>query len=225
MNKKQQRSNMEYVDSIHGLGLLYKAAKPYYKTPSRLYHNSGHALMVENNVFMLQKIPAVSLVLAARWHDAIYVPGAENGLSERLSAAALTHASRSLDLTQTAKNLVVQASDLIIQTDVKTHMRRTRAYGDLAVLLDSDLSSLALDYKEFRANQLNLIIEQTARPPTTDGCESSAEFLTRLATVRKYIYHTDTGRDLFEAVAQRNIETWVDEVKNTCQVYCTIQQC
>lgn len=212
MNKKQA-AHCNYVDKIHGLAPLYKAAEPFYKAPKRLYHTLGHATDVESAVFLLSNIPSVAIVLAARWHDAIYVPGAPNGLNELLSAEALRHASSSLYLNATARQLVSLACELIKDTDVKTHLCKTRRKNESGVLLDADLSSLATNYSKFRLNQLYLIQEQTGRKYTLDGCEKSAEFLTKLATCRSYIYHTDAGRAFFEADAKANIERWCLEVK------------
>lgn len=208
-----ERAHSRYVE-LHGLSFAYDAAAPYYKTPKRHYHTIGHATAVEKALFLMQHVPGTALVLAARWHDAVYVPGAANGVNEELSALALKNECKPRHLTLTAIALVDTACDYIRQTDIRNHLRRTRVNTEAGFLLDADLSSLAVDYKTFEQNQLSIIREQTGVTPTLSDCKKSAEFLINLATVRRYIYHTDAGRAFFEDDAKRNINRWAAEVKH-----------
>ena len=66
---------------------MYRDADAYYKIPERAYHNVTHAQRVVETVLLLEDSPSSELVLAAKWHDAVYIPG--SSVNEIASADAL----------------------------------------------------------------------------------------------------------------------------------------
>ena len=88
-------------------------------------------------------------------------------------------------------------------------MHRQRIGGELAILLDADLSSLAAPYGKFVENQHN-IIRENGGEVNAENCKKSAKFLSSFVRCRKNIYHTDKARELWEASARVNIATWME---------------
>ena len=199
---------------------ICKAAEKYYKANEDvcMYHNYSHALsVVEATRQLTNARPSAALMLAATWHDAVYHPGAYADANEQCSAAALGRVARRLGkvtpLSQSVENSVVLAQDLIVCTSIKHHLSSQRIFGDLAVLLDADLRSLAVtDFDEFVRFQECIIEENNGNIP--GDYMTSAEFLHKFLTCRDYIYHTDKGRELWEWQARSNINLWHEKLSN-----------
>jgi predicted metal-dependent HD superfamily phosphohydrolase len=178
----------------------------------RGYHNTMHATLVVQAINELTGFdPSMALIIAGQWHDAIYFPNAGSDANERCSSAALGIAARelarSVEFTQEQKDAVNKAQDLIECTSVEYHLHDRRIGGELAILLDADLSSLAARYDHFIDNQ-HYIIQENGGVITVENCKKSAEFLRRFLQCRKHIYHTDKGRELWAMKARTNIVQW-----------------
>ena len=193
---------------------LVTVAQQYYDVNAdlRLYHSSLHAANVLSAVHELtDNDPDIALILAAVWHDAVYFPAAGADANERCSSAALgieaRKIARSVEFTQEQKDAVNKAQDLIEYTAVKYHLHDNRITGELAVLLDADLSSLAAPLDQFTENQHN-IIQENGGEVNAENCIKSAEFLSMFLRCRKRIYHTDKARELWEDQARENIARW-----------------
>ena len=187
--------------------------KPWYdfQQQYRRYHNFAHAEYVVAAVHELTPEPSKEVILAAWWHDAVYVPGAGSDANERASAAALIHTAKRLGVHSP---YVVVAGYYVRSTHLENHLCSDRQYGDLAILLDADLKSLATDYDTFVANQKNIIAENLGSPDSTDDLAKCAEFLTVFLSCREHIYHTVAGRQLWEDSAHANIERFSTETRN-----------
>ena len=174
---------------------------------NRHYHNWAHALNVVKGVQIIDEKASPELILAAYWHDAIYIPGAGSDANERCSAAALLLTGRSL----TPDNMVVvdKAAQLILYTCIETHLNDKRIIGDLGTLLDADLSTLCYPYEDFIEIQKD-IIEENGGTYSRDG-HLSAAFLKQFLTCREFIYHTDFARSKWEQQARANIERYCKE--------------
>lgn len=178
----------------------------------RWYHNWAHAYRVAGTVTEMTKNQASdALVIAAWWHDAVYFPGAGADANERCSSAALGLEARRLDffnpLSKEEKDAVNDAQVLIQHTCIEDHLHPNRIAGDLAVLLDADLSSLADLYDKFLESQQNIIKEMGGTWPESQP--ESAAFLKNFLECRDFIYHTDYGREHWEAAARANIEKYL----------------
>lgn len=188
------------------LSTLCQAANPWYYFQAQLrpYHNRCHAEQVVQRL-KLMTTPSDQLILAATWHDAVYVPGAVGDANEQCSAAALLQTARSY--TSAADQLIINNAALLIKyTSIEFHMHERPLTGELAYLLDADLGGLASEYSKFEHNQDLIILEQGG-DVSTDR-QKVARFLDQLLNCREFIYHTQYGRDNWEAVAQSNINQY-----------------
>lgn len=171
------------------------------------YHNIRHANRVVETVCQLTEVPSVELLLAARWHDAIYIPGSL--VNEAASGDALLYTYRRFQNDISLTSAVIEgAMDLIRKTTVSHHLTFFQQTGDLAILLDADLVALADDYETFCYNQQDILFENLL---TSASFDKSALFLRKFLTCRDKIYHTDKGRELFEEKARSNIERFCSE--------------
>lgn len=173
-----------------------------------------HATLVVQAVNELTAYdPSLALLIAAQWHDAVYFPNAGSDANERCSSAALgivaRDIARSVELSKEHKDAVNKAQDLIEYTAVEYHFHRQRIGGELAILLDADLSSLAVPYPKFVDNQ-HYIIQENGGVITAENCKKSAQFLSGFLRCRKNIYHTDKARELWEDKARANIMQWCE---------------
>lgn len=203
----------EKIDKM-GLYAVWHGASDWYNFDSRTkkYHNLHHALNVVKAVYELTDIPSLSLLFAAKWHDAVYIPKAGGDSNERCSAAALNVCyQRQREFESQGNMMVIEgAQDLIVNTDIETHLSAERIpQSDLAILLDADLCALALPYKEFIQNQKN-IIEENFGTFEADK-QKSAAFLGQFLSVRTSIYHTDKAREMWEAYARNNIHHYLND--------------
>lgn len=96
-----------------GLELLWDAARRWYRLPKRHYHTLHHANDVTTALFDLVANPSPALLLAARWHDAIYVAGAWKHANEDASAAALLLTAKQLGLDADKMAVVKEAHTLV----------------------------------------------------------------------------------------------------------------
>ena len=175
---------------------------------NRHYHNWGHALNVVKGVQVIDENASPELILAAYWHDAIYIPGAGSDANERCSAAALGREGLKYSDTFIAQT-IEKAKQLILYTRIETHLNDKRIIGDLGTLLDADLSTLCYPYEDFIEIQKN-IIEENGGTYSRDG-HLSAAFLKQFLTCREFIYHTDFARSKWEQQARANIERYCKE--------------
>lgn len=187
-----------------GLEMLWDAAAVWYRMPKRHYHHIAHANEVTTALFAMGGA-SPALMLAARWHDAVYIPGAALNVNEDASAAALKLAARNLDLTPKQIAIVQEADTLVRLTSMDMHQSRSLVKGAIATLLDADISSMGFVYRTFVQNQKNIIREQTGLPPTAEGLAKSSAWLTDFAARRPYLFHTNRGRFLYESSAKDNI--------------------
>jgi predicted metal-dependent HD superfamily phosphohydrolase len=176
----------------------------------RHYHNLDHALYVLESLDELVDDVPVHLAVAALYHDAVYVPGAGSDANELCSSAALEIDWKNINAG--SDSILIQAQRLIRNTDVCTHLMLQKADGDLAVLLDADLHSLAASWEVFVENQHNIIRENRGELVDANFIRCG-EFLQEFLTTRQYIYHTDTARAKWEAVARANITRWCTQYK------------
>lgn len=185
------------------MNLLHESARRHYEHFQNAYHSYGHACEVYKVVADNDAKWAVQL--AAVWHDAIYIPGAPNGINEEMSAWALTQAWTD------HSNLPVlhEACRLIGGTSVDNHLMRVNLpMCGQALLLDADLFSLASNYDEFVARQSLIHLENRLQPNTKGSRSRTANFLSVFLNVRPNIYHVLTQ---YEQKARENIQRYCDE--------------
>lgn len=202
------------------LAMLWDRAAPYYRAHAHMrpYHNTAHANRVASATFLLASVPSSAQLLAARWHDAVYVPGSP--LNEQCSAEALHYHAHTLGLGADALQVVHQACVLIRGTTVERHsasyfVLRGTKHADLTTLLDADLCSLADPWRTFVAHQHHLAREQLG-PIGYAQIDARAVALDRgarwlcntLGAARQHIYYTPHARHHWEERARANIRRW-----------------
>jgi predicted metal-dependent HD superfamily phosphohydrolase len=203
-------SKEKSIATVRELGLqqvLFDALIWYQNTPGEknVYHTSVHANKVIEGLFYLTE-PDASLILAAKWHDAIYIPGAGSDANERCSAAALEQSfkNRIPNPTEMQTDVILKAKMLIQYTSIDYHFSRDEIRaGGLEYLLDADLWSLSADWDIFVKNQENIITENYGDREKDKNL--SANFLKTFLTVREFIYHTEFARANWEQRARNNI--------------------
>lgn len=202
---------MTYKDCNRKMNLrsLHLAAERWYdfNVMQRDYHNWEHA---NNVVSALPHWAPDSVVLAAFWHDAVYVPGAQHDANENASAAALALSAREYTDRKT-RDIIDEAVELIKCTTIKWHLMTSNLGIDIveeeqrAMLLDADISSLADPYDTFVQNQKSILLENGLEVNRIN-LRKSAAFLNQFLKNRAYIYHTKYARDRWEEDARANIQ-------------------
>ncbi len=195
--------------------ILNIEAKRWYEFNAdfRFYHNLYHANAV---VSALPPDSKDSVVLAAMWHDAVYIPGAMYGANEEASAAALQFTWNQCGLDRDSE-ILLQAKEFIRRTSVEWHLVEHNYLGesspDLASLLDADVSSLAASYDSFVTNQKN-ILKENGLEINRINLRKSAAFLNQFLEKRPHIYHTRYARDRWEEPARLNIKTFTEGLED-----------
>lgn len=199
----RQGNKMDYISLIESSRAWYD-----HNWGDRHYHNWGHALSVVDNVHKITDTPSDELIIAAYWHDAVYVPGAGTDANERCSAAALVQSGR-IYKDIGSQNVIQLAAQMIRYTKIDNHLHEGRLTGDIAILLDADLGSLAAPYELFLYTQENIILENGGT--MEENKDQSAAFLKQFLKCREFIYHTDYARLNWEQAARSNIERYCKE--------------
>lgn len=210
--------NLASVLSALELDLFFTADR-YYNSTDMRYHDIAHANSVVDAAWKICVKPTACLLLAAKWHDAIYVGG--GSFNEHLSARAFKKEAQKLDIYEE----LAAASRMIEETVLSSHLSDDDYRGtQTAVLLDADLSEMAVGYEDFVSNQLALISEHriasgflpiSSRPASIDvmGCawmDKAAQFLGKFLA-KQSIYRTPRGKELYEAKARENITRFREE--------------
>lgn len=184
-------------------------AAPWYQLNQihRPYHNWDHACEV---IAAVKEILASSppnkdknedaLILAASWHDAVYVPGARNDANEIASGQALRNAAREYD--SEIMLAASRASVMIEHTTIAIHMGESNYPMPIDILLDADLSGLASEYEDFCKRQDNIIVENGGNVEMDRP--KCAEFLVNFLN-KEWIYRTAYGQATWEEKARENI--------------------
>ena len=205
--------NTQTIFDFEKLGL---SAECFYKkhSPKTPYHNWNHALNVADCIKDMFKHDFghethYALLIAAYWHDAVYVPG--NSDNEAKSASALWALICSINiypLDPILTDICRKAFYYIKKTTVKDHLMSENISTPLGYLLDADLNSLGTpSFEVFVQNQDRIILENGGNFETDKY--KCADFLKQFLTCREHIYHTEYGRTKWEANARYNIEKYV----------------
>lgn len=212
---------------------LIQRAKSWYSfnASAKQYHNIEHATDVVLTVMGLREAQGRSasqeLILAALYHDAVYVSGAGSDANERCSATALINDYKLLKAESNFlyfeddddDETIHRAAHMIRQTTVEDHLSDIpfseitldALLDDTLTLLDADLSGLAVPYVDFKHRQEAIILENHGDPESILHRQKSAEFLQQFLSVRPSIYRTDVAKYLLESKARSNIKRYLIE--------------
>ena len=193
---------------------LFLTAIKYYK-PHQPYHNLTHAKNVvlaviaiyESRLNFLEKY-SFDVLLAAMWHDAIYVSGSK--FNEILSLKTMRYELEDLCIrTQAPFPSIGSAQTLIRLTKIECHLLDTidDAPEELSILLDADLVSMAEEnYYVFEATQWGIMREQLCKGVELleEHKQKSRDFLKQFLA-KKSIYRTPEAIEMWEAKARYNL--------------------
>jgi predicted metal-dependent HD superfamily phosphohydrolase len=171
----------------------------------RFYHNYQHASFVAETCKTISESHNLgyrnmhTLWVAGMWHDAVYVPGAND------------NESNSADALLALLPLEVESASLIRRTRISDHLGSDICFDSeplLSILLDADLASMAVDsYEDFVYNQVCILKEHGL---DLEHINKSANFLKNFLN-KANIYRSPYGIHAFEEKARANIKRLIEQ--------------
>jgi predicted metal-dependent HD superfamily phosphohydrolase len=181
------------VDRVDlAVGLLAR-----YDQPHRAYHDARHLAEVVAAVALLAEHAddLSCVVLAAWWHDAVYVVGADDNEAASAELARQTLTGWDVDPIR-----VAHVGDLVRVTAG----HEAGADADAQVLCDADLAVLASPQHRYDAYAADVRREWAAVPDEAFGA-GRAQVLRGLLD-HDPLYRTSSARERWEVPARRNVE-------------------
>lgn len=174
-----------------------------YREPQRFYHTLEH---IEHCLGMFEmckpEIEQPDAVELAIWfHDAIYVPGA-NDNEARSAELYRRHASGAQ-----ADDFVALVTRLIMAT---LHDGNSLDDADADYMVDIDLSSFGLDWEAFLRDSKNLRRERPA-VSDEDFYRNQGDFQ-KLLLARERFFHSEFFQQRFEQRARANLARYFDHL-------------
>jgi len=176
-----------------------------YREPQRYYHTPQH---IEHCLGWFDQCRSLvaspdALELAIWFHDVIYEPG--NPDNEIRSAALYLQLSDSVH-AQDTRGLV----DLMIMATL--HLGSELDDGDADYMVDIDLSSFGLPWKEFLRDSENL--RREAAHLSDAEYQQKARAFHQSLRARDRFFYTDFFAERLEARAHENIERYLAMIEN-----------
>jgi predicted metal-dependent HD superfamily phosphohydrolase len=185
--------------AITGSPEVAEALLARYREPHRRYHTVEHLreLLALVDELAAEADDPVAVELAAWYHDAVHDPVAPAGSSEARSAdlavEELTALGRPPSLVEEVRRLVLLTAQHIVEP----------GDGNGAVLADADLAILGAAPERYDRYAADVAAEYAHLGPEA-WAAGRAAVLDALAA-RHRLFHTDLGRERFEAAARTNI--------------------
>lgn len=181
---------------------MYDDLARRYAEPHRRYHGWNH---LRHCIGQFDRVRALAedpgaVEIALWFHDAVYVPGAQQ--NERRSAELF----RSAACGQFLDTFV----DRVCAFTLLTRHAEAPREPDGRLVVDIDLSSLALGWEAFQRDSANIRDEQRA-VPDSEFYPAQARFLNSLLN-RPRIFHSEFFHDRYEQTARRNIARLLAEL-------------
>jgi predicted metal-dependent HD superfamily phosphohydrolase len=204
MNTKAIEASHPGLKPALDAGLQPRAAEEllaFYDEPHRYYHNRVHIREMFDAALQqeLKLSPAQTFAVLA--HDAVYVPGAQRGYNETLSAQLMRVYAPKVDLA------VLDAAFAII-IDTTDHLAR---HAESTAVLDLDLMRLGAAPKDFERYSWEVFAEQRPLIAVEDDVgawrffdERRAQFFQTLMG-RPSIFHLAPMRAAYERACQINL--------------------
>lgn len=177
-------------------------ALAHYRQPHRFYHDAAHVqeMMALARWLKLHLSPGEEL--AVLWHDAVYVPGAEKGLNERLSAKLmLATAANGPDFFATTDKMVLASAERIILET--THAGEPSE--EAARVIDLDLYRLGSPWSEFDRHAHAIEREFRVLHESPEKFWIARANFYRAMLQRPHIFTTPLFRERYEAQARDNL--------------------
>jgi predicted metal-dependent HD superfamily phosphohydrolase len=176
---------------------LVEAARIHYAQPHRAYHDQRH--LDELIALAREHTPDLDEAeqLALLFHDAVYVPGADRGESERLSALLMRATVATLGLA----GLDLARADRIIEATTHAEPSPTEA----ARVCDLDLWRLAAPWNEFQQHALGIRHEYLHLHANEAAFWSARHAFYKSMLQKPALFSTGYFRDKFEEAARENL--------------------
>jgi predicted metal-dependent HD superfamily phosphohydrolase len=189
--------------SLFDNAAMVELALVHYRQPHRFYHDAAHVqeMMALARTLQLDLSPAEEL--AVLWHDAVYVPGADKGLNEKLSAKLMlaTAANGPDFFAATDKATLATAERIIIET---THAGEPSA--EAARVIDLDLYRLGAPWPEFDRHGHAIEREFRVLHDSPEKFWTARASFYRSMLQRPHIFATPLFRERYEAQARDNLK-------------------
>jgi predicted metal-dependent HD superfamily phosphohydrolase len=187
---------------------MVELALVHYRQPHRFYHDAAHVqeMMALAHALKLDLSPAEEL--AVLWHDAVYVPGADKGLNEKLSAKLmLATAANGPDFFGSIdKPVLAQAERIILET--------THAGGpseEAARVIDLDLYRLGAPWPEFERHGRAIEREFRVLHASPEKFWTARGNFYRSMLQRPHIFATPLFHERYEAQARDNLRRGAED--------------
>jgi len=175
----------------------------HYRAPNRYYHNEAHIIQClyqfDSAASLMENRDAIEL--AIWFHDIVLIPGeADNEVSSAVFF-------QNLVAGYFPEKFIGKVYEFILAT-THHHTPRNR---DESFLLDIDLSSLGMPWKQY-LKDTNAILEESADFPDEESCCPNLKFLCDLLE-KERIFYTDFFSSRYETRARENIQRYISKLK------------
>lgn len=189
--------------SLFDNAAMVELALVHYRQPHRFYHDAAHVqeMMALARSLKLDLSPAEEL--AVLWHDAVYVPGADKGMNEKLSAKLMlaTAANGPAYFSAIDKQMLATAERIILET---THAGEPTS--EAARVIDLDLYRLGSPWAEFDRHAHAIEREFRVLHESPEKFWIARANFYRAMLQRPRIFTTDLFRQRYEAQARNNLK-------------------
>lgn len=188
--------------SLFDNAAMVELALVHYRQPHRFYHDAAHVqeIMALSRALGLELSPAEEL--AVLWHDAVYVPGADKGQNEKLSAKLMlaTAANGPSFFNGVDKPTLLAAERIILET-----MHTGEPSDEAARVIDLDLYRLGSPWPEFDRHAHAIEREFRVLHDAPDKFWAARANFYRSMLQRPHLFTTEPFRDAYEAQARDNL--------------------
>ncbi len=191
------------MGSLFNDAAIVELALAHYRQPHRFYHDAGHIqeIIALAHGLALDLLPAEEL--AVLWHDAVYVPGVDKGINEKLSAKLMlaTAANNPILGNVVDKTSLLTAERIILET-----MHNGEPMPDAARVVDLDLYRLGAPWPEFDRHAHAIEREFQVLFESADQFWAARENFYRSMLRRTHLFATPLFRQRYEAQARDNLK-------------------
>lgn len=188
--------------SLFDNAAMVELALVHYRQPHRFYHDAAHVqeMMVLARTLGLRLTPAEEL--AVLWHDAVYVPGADKGLNEKLSAKLMlaTAANGPSFFSTIDKPTLLAAERIILET-----AHAGEPSDEAARVIDLDLYRLGSPWPEFDRHAHAIEREFRILHDSPEKFWTARANFYRSMLQRPHIFATALFQERYEAQARDNL--------------------
>lgn len=190
------------MESLFDNAAMVELALVHYRQPHRFYHDTAHVqeMMALSRALKFDLSSAEELAIL--WHDAVYVPGADKGLNEKLSAKLMlaTAANGPSFFSAIDKPTLLAAEHIILET---THAGEPSAEAERVI--DLDLYRLGSPWAEFDRHAHAIEREFRVLHDSAEKFWTARGNFYRSMLQRPHLFATTLFRERYEAQAHDNL--------------------